>query len=397
MRIADFILKDIELILGEWEAFARSIWPGAATDPLTLRDHARDILRATALDMKSAQTSTEQSAKAKGEGTAAKHSERVDGASDVHAAGRVRSGFDLLGMVAEYRALRASVIRLWRESSPNPDVRDIDDLTRFNESIDQSLTEAIRSYTQVVDRSREMFLAILGHDLRGPLNSISMSAQLLGTMEVANPEARSVTSVISKSSAAMAGMISDLLDFTGSRLGVAMPLTVTTISLKKVCDEVIAEIQAAHPDRTIQFLMADASMVEGDANRLRQVIANLLGNAVQHGIPTKSIDLSLVCADGDLVLTVHNAGKPIPEASLATIFNPMVRGTSTEAPGTRQPGSIGLGLYIAQEIVIAHNGSIKVESTEDAGTTFTIRLPLPRAGGIKSNAKDVAADPVQPK
>ncbi len=162
MRLAEFILNNIEPILAEWESFARGIWPGAATDPLTLRDHARDILRATAWDMKSAQTATQQSDKSKGEGDDGPDSVRVDGASDVHAIGRVRSGFDLLAMVAEYRALRASEIRLWRESSPDTHLRDLNDLTRFNESIDQSLTEAIRSYTEQVDRSRQMFLAILG-------------------------------------------------------------------------------------------------------------------------------------------------------------------------------------------------------------------------------------------
>src|SRR4051812_9981349 len=179
MRLADFILANIEPILVEWEAFARGIWPGPATDPRELRDHAADILRATAWDMQSPQTAAQQSDKSRGDGDPGNGSARIDGASDVHAVGRVRSGFDMMSVVAEYRALRASVIRLWRDSAPTPDVRDLDDLTRFNESIDQSLTEAVRSYTQRVDRSRQMFLAILAHDLRNPLNSMTMSAEAL--------------------------------------------------------------------------------------------------------------------------------------------------------------------------------------------------------------------------
>src|SRR3954453_17669465 len=207
MRLADFILDNIESILGEWEAFARSIWPGPERDPRELRDHAADILRATAGDMKSAQTATQQSEKSKGEGAAGADSVRVDGASDVHAVGRVRSGFDLLAAVPEYRALRASVIRLWRESGPSPELRDLDDLTRFNESIDQSLTEAIRSYTQRVDRSRQMFLAILGHALRNPLHSIMMAAEMLGEAETAGAEPSRMRSRISASVHAMARMI----------------------------------------------------------------------------------------------------------------------------------------------------------------------------------------------
>src|SRR3954471_14405545 len=126
----------------------------------------------------------------KSEGNAgAAASAGLDGASDVHAVGRVNSGFDLLEVVAEYRALRASVLRLWRASAPGPDERDIDDVTRFNESIDQSLTMAVASYTRRVERSRQMFLAILGHDLRGPLNAMTMSADLLTLTGGLNAEA----------------------------------------------------------------------------------------------------------------------------------------------------------------------------------------------------------------
>src|SRR3954451_10624471 len=189
MRLADFILANVEPILAEWEAFARGIWPGALTDPLVLRDHAEDILRASAWDMASAQTAAQQCDKSKGVGLPTEDGRRVNGASDVHSAGRARSGFDLLAVVAEYRALRASVIRLWRASAPDPDMRALDDLTRFHESIDQALISAAGSYTQRIDRSRQMFLAILGHDLRSPLQSIKMWADVMS--RVADPGAES--------------------------------------------------------------------------------------------------------------------------------------------------------------------------------------------------------------
>jgi signal transduction histidine kinase len=128
-------------------------------------------------------------------------------------------------VMAEYRALRASVIRLWRESGPDPDLDDLDDLTRFNESIDQSAAEAVRSYIARVDRSRQMFLAILGHDLRNPLNSMLMSAELLSheTAQV-GVDPSETAAQIKTSAAAMGRMIGDLLDFTGAALGGAMPL-----------------------------------------------------------------------------------------------------------------------------------------------------------------------------
>jgi len=293
MRLADFILDNIESILGEWEAFARSIWPGPERDPRELRDHAADILRATAWDMKSAQTATQQSEKSKGEGDAGADSARVDGASDVHAVGRVRSGFDLLAVVAEYRALRASVIRLWRESGPSPEFRDLQDLTRFNESIDQSLTEAIRSYTQRVDRSRQMFLAILAHDLRNPLQSIMMSAEVLGESAAPGTESSQMTSRISASAEAMSRMIGDLSDFTGTGLGAALPVEPKRMDLKPLCQEVVDEMRRAFPTRTLRF-QPDGEDVSGewDAARLRQVVSNLLGNAVQHGGERTPIDIT---------------------------------------------------------------------------------------------------------
>src|SRR3954454_17393719 len=360
MRLADFILENIEPILAEWEAFARRVWPGAETDPRELRDHAAEILRATASDMKSAQSASQQSDKSKGEGDDGVCSERVDGASDVHAVGRVRSGFDLMAVIAEYRALRASVIRLWRESGPDPDLRDLADLTRFNESIDQSLTEAVRSYTHSVDHSRQMFLAILGHDLRNPLQSIMMSADTLAAT-AADAHAKAGASQISTSVTAMSQMIGDLLDFTGTGLGGAMPLLPAAMDLKTLCQEVVDEMRAAHPTATLRFngdasgdvngnANADASGKNGDANagdvkgewdapRLRQVVSNLLGNAFQHGGESGPVDLS-VDADGSggVRFAVRNEGRPIPPDAVATIFEPLVRGSpSAESEKRRRP------------------------------------------------------------
>src|SRR5687767_7121213 len=148
MRLADFILQNTDAILNEWDAYARRIWPREATDPGELRDHAEDILRATAADMASAQTRAEQSEKSMGGRTAGAEAGRLNTASSRHGGDRVGSGLTLKAMVSEYRALRASVIRLWRESTTHPDLNDLDDLTRFNESIDQSLSRAVDAFNE---------------------------------------------------------------------------------------------------------------------------------------------------------------------------------------------------------------------------------------------------------
>jgi hypothetical protein len=160
MRLPDFILANVEPILEEWERFARTIWPtGTSADPAELRDEAADILRATAVDMQSAQTGAQQAEKSKG--GSRQHAERSDltRASSSHGTGRLESGFELWAVVAEYRALRASVLRLWGNSRPASGVTDLDDVTRFNESIDQSLTHAVRSYAEQVERDRQTLIA----------------------------------------------------------------------------------------------------------------------------------------------------------------------------------------------------------------------------------------------
>ena len=369
MRLSDFILGNVEPILADWEAYARSLAPGARMDKRALRDHAENILRATARDMSCAQTVTEQSEKSKGDRDACIEGDRLDEASGVHGVDRVGSGFDLVELVGEYRALRASVLRLWRESSPNHEAHDLDDLTRFNESIDQSLIKAVQSYTRRVDQSRRMFLAILGHDLRNPLNCIMMSAQLVSLTESSEELLQ-----ISTSAAVIAGLINDLIDFAGTGLGAQMPLSRVPVDLGELCREVVEEFQTSSPTRSLRLQTTDDVRGEWDPARLRQVISNLLGNAIQHGSHNCAVELAVKSDGTDVVLSVHNDGAPIPADLLPTIFDPLVRGPSI-SHHRRRPGSIGLGLYIAREVVNAHGGVIGVQSTEKSGTVFEVKIP----------------------
>jgi signal transduction histidine kinase len=381
MRLAEFISTNVEPILSEWETFARDIWPeGADLDVAELRDHAGDILRATIADMQTYQSAHEQSQKSKGLSDDDEPGSRLDSASDLHGLGRVRSGFDLMAVVAEYRALRASVIRLWAESDRDPDAKDLQDLTRFNESMDQSLAQAVRSFTEEVERSRRMFLGILGHDLRNPLNAMSLIAQSMSRAHL-DDGSRSMMAQFSQSAAAMSRMIKDLLDFTQAGLGAGMPLTPASLDLKNLCEEVVGEMRAAHPSR--RFLFSHQGDLRGtwDGGRLRQVISNLLANAVQHGTATGLVALNVSDEGPTIHLGIHNEGPPIPASALPTIFEPFVQSTSAQPQAQRRSGSIGLGLYIAREVVKAHGGSIEVQSTDQGGTTFTVRLPRESAGG----------------
>lgn len=374
MRLADFILANMEPILMDWEIFARSIAPGAKMNALALRDHAKDILKATVDDMKTAQSDAERSAKSKGHRRDSIGSE-LNGASELHAVGRLGSGFDLIEVVSEYRALRASVLELWHESQPEADDRDVADVTRFNESIDQSLAKSVTSYTQKVDQSRNLFLAILSHDLRNPLNSIAMTASLLPQLNKFGPESAEMTSQISVNVTVMGRMISDLLDYTRTRLGAGMPVEPEPVDAGKLCRLLYDEFRSAHPKRAFHFEATGDTTGEWDADRLRQAVSNLMGNAVQHGAADVPVDLTVRGEASDVSIEVRNGGTPIPPGELERIFEPLIRGASAEHPKKNRPGSIGLGLYIAREVARSHHGRIDVTSTEADGTAFTIHLP----------------------
>src|ERR1051326_3407219 len=179
MKLSDFIAKNTEEITAEWEEFAKSLLPsGEVMTSLALRDHATQILRAIAVDIASNQTQLEQAYKSKGFVPIAPG---IQTAAMTHGALRHLQGFDLRQLAAEFRALRASVLRLWLKHGLNGDPTAFYQMTRFNEEIDQALAESISNYSDEVARSRDTFLAILGHDLRSPLSAIANSGLFLTT------------------------------------------------------------------------------------------------------------------------------------------------------------------------------------------------------------------------
>lgn len=169
----------------------------------------------------------------------------------------IGSGFHITDVVSEYRVLRASVLRLWRESLPQPDLNDVDDITRFDESLDQSLAIGVGSYSKRIDESRQMFLAILSHDKRVPLSCIRMAAELI-SLDNEDLATADTISLIKTNADAMMQLISDLIDFSSSGLGREMPLNRGPVDLEKICREVIDFCRTTHPraHRTLSFVGA---------------------------------------------------------------------------------------------------------------------------------------------
>jgi signal transduction histidine kinase len=374
MRLADFIRANIEHIMAEWEAFALTCLPAAeAMTLLALRDHAEEMLLAVAADMDSPQSAAEQTEKSKGEGRQPEN--LLDQLGETHGTGRAAVGFSLVQVAAEYRALRASVIRLWERSLPTPADFNVTDLTRFNEAIDQILLESVTHYAVEAERCRDRFIAILGHDLRSPIGAILTAAGVMARLDkLGNPEAKAI-SIIVNSATHISQMVTDLMEFARTRLGTAIPIVPTPMDLGELCRQLIEIFQGLHSDRTLQ-LEADGDLQgEWDNPRLKQVVSNLIGNAVQHGAGQKPVVVRVGAEAEEVVLTVHNEGPPIPSDALETIFEPLVRAGREEPEKQARSTSLGLGLYIARTIMIAHGGTIGVASSEHEGTTFTVRLP----------------------
>lgn len=378
MRLSAYIKENRETILAEWEAFARTCTPAsAAMDIAALRDHAGEMLAVIAADLETPQGREAQAEKSMGR--APSHQDRAATAAEEHGAGRAASGFSIEQMVAEYRALRASVIRLWTRAQGELAADDIDDLTRFNEAVDQALAESVARYGLDLDQSKEMFLAVLGHDLRTPLGAILTSARfMLDIGELREPNL-TLTARIAASSTRMVQMVGDLLDFTRGRLGGGIPIARGRMSMRRAVHEVVNEIAAAHPDRTLEVDARGEHWGEWDCARISQALTNLVANAVQHGSPGTAVRLELRGDAAETTIAVHNRGAAIPPDLLDGIFNPMkMRQTPGSSAAAGPSGSLGLGLYIAERIVAGHGGRIDVRSSEADGTTFTIRLPGPR-------------------
>lgn len=370
-RLGGFILDSVDPILSDWEQFARQIWPSTPTDLKNLRDDAEEILRAIALDMASEQSAFRQSEKSKGEGEGSESSIRVNRASDRHVEERIESGFDLLLVIAEYRALRASVVRRWGECHDEVDATQMADMIRFNESIDQLLTESVRCYTERVEQSRDIFLGVMGHDLRNPLVAITMLAELL--LQAERPtDVAGVAAKIAASATAMRQMIGDILDFTRSRLGGEMAIFPARMDLASLGGEVLDEMRAAHPTRAFRFECHGDLSGTWDAARLRQVLTNLLVNAVQHGSVASPVGLMLSGDESEVRMDVRNEGPPLPECLREVIFEPLIHKPAQWHSGPRD--SIGLGLFIVREIALRHGGSAEARSF-DRETVFTVHLP----------------------
>jgi signal transduction histidine kinase len=218
---------------------------------------------------------------------------------------------------------------------------------------------------------REQFIAILGHDLRNPLQAILATSEIMAR-RLADPVLLGMAVRMKANAKRMSSLIDDVLDFARGRLGggVGMQLD-STHDVDAGLAAVVKELQDGQPARQI---IADISVTQSvlcDMGRIQQVASNLIGNALTHGAQDSPVVVTARSEETDFVLEVWNEGDPIPAESIGRVFEPFWRHSTT---GMRQ--GLGLGLHICSQIVKGHGGSLTVTSTKEAGTRFTARLPL---------------------
>ena len=367
-------------------------------DVAQLRDHAREILETIVEDMTSSQTDTEQNRKARGKGRlmalaldfARKHANR-----------RHEEGFNVNQVVAEYRALRASIIRLWTQEAKTVDADALYELTRFNEEIDQAMTYSVEEFTLVAERGRQAilddfresetrsraiaeslqqatrnkdeFLAILAHELRNPLAPVQTGIEVLSMMESMPRSTEPLLNIMQRQMVHIVRLVEDLLDVSRISQGkISLHKESVAIAdiIHKAMEVTAPYINAGNRKVTVE-LSTESLIVEGDAVRLTQILGNLLSNAGKHTDVNGQIWITVMRDGSEARIAVRDDGAGIDPEKIKTLFQMFRQLNSTRLEG------LGVGLALARKLVELHGGRITASSEGPGhGAEFILYLPL---------------------
>jgi len=375
MQLSTFIVAGLDAIVEQWQAFGRAAAASLSrSEAAELRDCLKGVLLAIARDMERDDAGALRQARATADSLPSIRHGRL----------RQQYGIGVGQLVEEFGSLRAAVLARWYFSGAQKDSGSVlHQGLRFNQAVDVALRDSVEGFAQALTATRDAYLFTLAQDLRNPLAAIHVASGVLARPDFGPETRRNSARRVRAALTQMDGLISDLLEYTRRRSAPGIPVDQSSSDLKHVCEAAIESVRTSHPARTFHLAMSGDLALCADATRVQQALSNLLHNAIQHGDGQSVIRLDADADEAGVSLSVWNAGRAIPEASLEAIFEPWVRVPSgaSAAPG-RIPASLGLGLFIAREIVVAHGGSIAATSDADAGTRFTIRLPRPRASSM---------------
>ncbi|MET1116998.1 MAG: HAMP domain-containing sensor histidine kinase [Comamonas sp.] len=333
------------------------------TGEKALRDHLPEVLEAISADLRSPQSRTESIVKS--HGGAPEGSSQTS--AQIHGLTRAQDGIDIEQLIAEFRALRSSVLRLWADDHPmEPDA--IEDIMRFNEAIDQAVAESVKFYAEERERWRSIFLGVLGHDLRGPLHAISLT---VGVMRLQAITPVHQTALLTRGVGRMKALLDTLLEYSRSSLGLGMALQRASVDLAVVCAEEVELQRAAHPDVQIDYTAHGPAEGAFDASWVREALGNLISNAIKHGDAGEPITVKVEGEAGAVRVWVENAGELQPD-DIEQLYEPLRRGKSNSDRPDRT--HLGLGLFIVQQVAQAHGGEI-TGSCAQQRVRFTLELP----------------------
>jgi signal transduction histidine kinase len=291
--------------------------------------------------------------------------------ADGHALQRLGFGIELGTLIVEYAWLRRVVLERLESLTTTPEL--CRDLTRLNEGFDRAVTLSIRRYSEERDQQRDRFIGILGHDLRTPLQSVSMATHVLLRSKGLAAEDRKAANVVAKAVVRMERLIADVLEFARGQLGAGIPSVPSACDMGVICRVVVEEARAACPDRSIELSTRGDLQGTWDESRVHQALGNLVRNAVEHGQDPITVTV-WEADDREAVFTrVVSHGPAIPDDTLRTLFDAFSHVRQDHRSG------LGLGLYIVAQIARAHGAACEVTSS-DRETAFTIRWArAPRA------------------
>jgi len=372
MNLSQFIKENAELIAEEWIKYAfEFLEPAKEMTRLEVKDHIMEMLKQISADMLTRQTPAEQTLKSKGQ-----KETKLDAAQPArdHGAQRLDANFNIVDLSSEFRALRASVLRLWEEEA-NTGTADgkQTEIARFNEAVDEAWMHSMAYYHNKMDKSKNWFLGILGHDLRSPLQSVQGVMGILALSENLDEEEKDLVKRSESSIQRMKELIDNLLEMTHLRLGSGIYIRKTTCDLVLQCEKIQQEFRIIYPGANIRLQSPGPVQGQWDSGRIEQVISNLVANALRYGTPGGPVTVNVSAEGKDVILAVHNEGDPIPDSRKELIFEGMYR--VHDQNKSKKESSYGIGLYVVNEIIKAHNGKIEVESDAKTGTTFKATFP----------------------
>jgi signal transduction histidine kinase/CheY-like chemotaxis protein len=354
--------------------------------------------------MESPQSSQDQSEKSKGRRSDS--SPAVTQAARGHALARVDDLFSQNQLISEYRALRASVIKLWTKKVGSADRSTLNELTRFNEAIDQALGESVATFAsaierrlRIADRRKDEFLATLAHELRNPLAPIRAAARIAHSPTASEAQRRWSQEVVDRQVQNMARLLDDLLDISRITQG-KLELRKARVELAAVIDnavETARPIIDARGHRLTVSLPKQGVHLVADSFRLAQIFANILINAAKYAEPNGQIDLSARVEESFAVIVIRDSGYGIEAHMLPRVFEMFSQATTAL---NRSERGLGIGLAVVKGLVELHGGSVQARSEGlGRGSEFIVRIPVmqPAKTQGRPDITDRANSPHKPR